>query len=93
MSTAAGHIVERLPHGELVQTPISKCAGSSDEHSTYLANSRMAVRWRLRSFVVPCHRSSGLLVPRCQGSRLHEVDVPDRVRVCTRLWHVLDIHG
>jgi len=28
ISTAAGHIVERLPHGELVQTRISKCGGA-----------------------------------------------------------------
>ena len=71
ISTAAGHIVEHLPHGELVQTPISKCAGSSDEHSTYLANSRMAVRWRLRSFAVPCpesplQRSSRPSMPRVE---------------------------
>jgi hypothetical protein len=31
ISTAAGHIVERLPHGSLVQTRISKCGGSSDD--------------------------------------------------------------
>ncbi len=31
ISTAAGHNVERLPHGELAQTRISKCGGSSDD--------------------------------------------------------------
>ena len=40
-------------------------------HSTYLANSRMAVRWRLRSFAVPCpesplQRSSRPSMPRVE---------------------------
>ena len=57
ISTSSGHIVERLPHGELVHTRMSTCGESSDDISTYLANSRMAVRLRLRSFVVPCPES------------------------------------
>jgi hypothetical protein len=71
ISTAAGHIVEHLPHGELVQTRISKCGGSSDD---------IALTSRTRGWLsdgacvhllrrVLSHRSSGLLVPQCQGSR------------------------
>ena len=71
ISTAAGHIVERLPHGELVQTRISKCGGSSDDialtSSTRGWLSDGACVHLLRR--VPSHRSSGLLVPQCPGSR------------------------
>ena len=71
ISTAAGHIVEHPPHGELVQTPISKCAGSSDD----IALTSPTRGWLSDGACVhllcrvPSHRSSGLLVPRCQGLR------------------------
>ena len=51
-----GYIVEHPPHGELVETRISKCGESSDDVA-YFANSRMAGRLRLRTFVVPCPES------------------------------------
>jgi hypothetical protein len=64
----------KMPHhGELpvAQTRISKCGGSSDD---------IALTSRTRGWLsdaacvhllrrVPSHRSSGLLVPQCQGSR------------------------
>ncbi len=74
--TAAGRIVERVPHGELVQTRISKCGGSSDD---MVLTSPLAARGWLSNGAcihpsllcrVPSHRSSGLLVPQCQGSKI-----------------------
>ena len=48
----------------------------------------MAVRWRLRSFVAPGPESPLQAVSSSRNAKgrdsLHEVDVPDRVRVCTR---------
>jgi hypothetical protein len=71
ISTAAGHIVERLPRGKLVQTRISKCGGSSDDivltSPTRGWLSDGACLRLLRR--VPSHRCSGLLVSQCQGSR------------------------
>jgi hypothetical protein len=72
IGTAAGHIVERLTHGKLVQTRIFKCGESSDDMAlTSLTRGWLSdgacVRLLCR---VPSHRSSGLLVPQCQGSRL-----------------------
>jgi hypothetical protein len=71
ISTSSGHIVEHLPHGELVQTRISKCGGSSDD----IALTSPTRGWLSDGACVhllcrvPSHRSSGLLVPQCQGSR------------------------
>ncbi len=96
ISTAAGHIVEHLPHGELVQTRISKCEGSSDD---------IALTSRTRGWLsdgacvhflcrVPSHRSSGLLVPQCQGSRFVARGGRARSGACMHgVRHALDIHG
>ena len=71
ISTAAGHIVERLPRGKLVQTRISKCGESSDDIALTSPTrgwlSDGACLRLLRR--VPSHRSSGLIVSQCQGSR------------------------
>jgi len=45
--------------------------GEARRHTSYLANSRMAVRWRLRTFAVPCpesplQRSSRPSMPRVE---------------------------
>ena len=86
IGTAAGHIVEHLPHGELIQTRISKCGGSLDDIALTsptrgCLSDGACVHLLCR---VPSPRSSGLLVAQCQGwDSLHELDVPDRVRVCT----------
>ncbi len=94
ISTAAGPIVERLPHGELVQTQISKCRGSSDD---------ITLTSRTRGWLsdgacvhllwcrVPSHRSSGLVVPQCQGSRLARGGCARSGACMHGVWHVLDI--
>ncbi len=42
----------------------------------------------------PSHRSSGLLVPQCQGSRFVAQGGCARSGACMHgVWHVLDIHG
>ena len=84
IGTAAGHIVEHLPHGELIQTRISKCGGSSDD----IALTSPTRGWLSDGACVhllcrvPSHRSSGLLVPQCQGSRF-VARGGRRVLVCT----------
>ena len=96
IGTAAGHIVEHLPHGELVQTRISKCGGSSDD----IALTSPTRGWLSDGACVhllcrvPSHRSSGLLVPQCQGSRFVAQGGCARSGACMHgMWHVLDIHG
>ena len=43
---------------------------------------------------VPSHRSSGLLVPQCQGSRFVARGGRARSGACMHgMWHVLDLHG
>ncbi len=86
IGTAAGHIVEHLPHGELIQTRISKCGGSSDD---------IALTSRTRGWLsdgacvhllrrVPSRRSAVSSSLNAKGrDSLHKVDVPDRVLVCT----------
>ena len=71
IGTAAGHIVERLPHWELVQTRISKCGGSSDDIALTSSTRGWLSDCACVHFLcrIPSHRSSGLLVPQCQGSR------------------------
>jgi hypothetical protein len=95
ISTAAGHVAEHLPHGELVQTRISNCGESSDDIVLTSPTRGIAVRWRLRSFVVPSSVSRVTAPAVCWSFNakgrdlLHEVDVPDQVpvpqavRVCT----------
>ena len=71
IGTAAGHIVEHLPHGELTQTRVSKCGGSSDDIALAsptrgCLSDGPCVHLLCR---VPSPRSSGLLVAQCQGWR------------------------
>ena len=74
-----------------------QCGGSSDDivltSPTRRLLSEGACVHLLRR--VLSHLSSGLVVSRCKGrDSLHEVELPDRVHVCTDgMWHVLDIHG
>ena len=86
ISTAAGHIVEHLPHGELVQTRISKCGGA---RMTYCLPRQLAdgcqmapayIFWAVSRVTASVVSSS--LNAKGRDS-LHKVDVPDRVRVCT----------
>ena len=98
ISTAAGHIVEHLPHGELVQTRISKCGGSSDD----IALTSPTRGWLSDGACVH------LLCLPCPESPLQRSSRPSMPRVeirCTRwtcpigcvyahgVWHVLDITG
>ena len=96
ISTSSGHIVEHLPHGNLVRTRISKFGGSSDD---------MALTSPTRGWL-----SDGAAFICCAGSRVAAPQSPrpsmPRVEIrCTRwtcpigcvyahgMWHVLDIHG
>ena len=71
--------------------------GKLGSHSTYLVNSRMAVRWRLRAFVAPCpesplQRSSRPSMPRVE-IRCTRWTCPIGCVCAHGMWHVLDIHG
>ncbi len=96
ISTAAGHIAEHVPHRKLVQTRISKCGESSDD----IALTSPTRGWLSDGAFfhllcrVPSHRSSGLLVLQCQGSRFVARGGRARSGACVHgVWHVLDIHG
>ena len=96
IGTAAGHIVEHLPHGELIQTRISKCGGSSDDIALTSPTRGWLSDCACVHFLcrIPSHRSSGLLVPQCQGSRFVARGGCARSGACMHgMWHVLDIHG
>ena len=96
IGTAAGHIVEHLPHGELIQTRISKCGGSLDDIALTsptrgCLSDGPCVHLLCR---VPSPRSSGLLVAQCQGWRFVARVGCARSGACLHgVWHVLDIHG
>ena len=96
IGTAAGHIVEHLPHGELIQTRISKCGGSLDDIALTsptrgCLSDGACVHLLCR---VPSLRSSGLLVAQCQGWRFVARVGCARSGACLHgVWHVLDIHG
>ena len=78
------------------QTPISKCAGSSDD----IALTSPTRGWLSDCACVhllcrvPSHRFSGLVVAQCQGSRFVARGGRARSGACMHgVWHVLDIHG
>jgi hypothetical protein len=86
ISTAAGHIVEHLPHGELVHTRISKCGGA---RMTYCLPRQLADGCQIAPAYIFC-AVSRVTAPAVSSSlnakgrdSLHKVDVPDRVLVCT----------
>ena len=96
ISTSSGHIVEHLPHGELVQTRISKCGESSDD----IALTSPTRGWLSDCACVhllcrvPSHRFSGLVVAQCQGSKFVAQGGCARSGAGMHgVWRVLDIHG
>ena len=96
ISTAAGHIVERLPHGELVQTRISKCGGSSDDIA--LTSSTRGCCQMAPAFI--CCAVFRVTAP-AGFSSLNAKDRDSLPRggrarsgACMHsMWHVLDLHG
>ena len=101
ISTSSGHIVERLPHGELVHTRMSTCGESSDD----IALTSPTRGWLSDCACVhllcrvPSHRFSGLVVAQCQGSKFVAQGGCARSGACMNgvcmhgMWHLLDIHG